>query len=615
MIQLQNISKSFGEQILLKDTGFLVGPRERIGLVGRNGSGKSTLFKMILGEEDSDGGHILIPKNYSFGYLTQHLHFTHSTVREEASSALKENEDGWKETHKIEAILFGLGFDEEALDKSPALLSGGFQIRLNLAKVLAAEPSMLLLDEPTNYLDIISTRWLARFLRQWKGELILITHDRKFMNSVCTHTVGIYQQKLRKIQGSVQKLYQTLAEEEEIILRTQQNDAKKREQLEKIIERFRYKASKASMVQSKIKAAAKLSSETERIRESKLDFEFTEAPFPGKRMVQIKDISFYYKPEQVLIPELSLEIFKGDRIAIIGPNGRGKTTLLNLITGELTPAAGSIERSPNLELNYFGQTNINRLHMENSVEEEIQLAVKDVSKGKARSLAGVMMFSGDSALKKIRVLSGGERSRVLLAKILATPCNFLLLDEPTNHLDMESIGSLIEALYEYQGAAMVVTHDEDLLHAFANRLIIFDNGKCFSFEGSYQDFLDRIGWYNEKSEQVSAISNKVTPEEKPAAATDKESRRDRAAYIETRSKIIKPLEKEAERLECEIQAFEKESERLETALIQASEASDSNLITEVSKKIAANQKQIETTYEKWDSVNSRLEETKEKYPL
>jgi ATP-binding cassette subfamily F protein 3 len=615
VIQLQNISKSFGEQILLKDTGFLVGPRERIGLVGRNGSGKSTLFKMILGEEDSDGGHILIPKNYSFGYLTQHLHFTHSTVREEASSALKENEDGWKETHKIEAILFGLGFDEEALDKSPALLSGGFQIRLNLAKVLAAEPSMLLLDEPTNYLDIISTRWLARFLRQWKGELILITHDRKFMNSVCTHTVGIYQQKLRKIQGSVQKLYQTLAEEEEIILRTQQNDAKKREQLEKIIERFRYKASKASMVQSKIKAAAKLSSETERIRESKLDFEFTEAPFPGKRMVQIKDISFYYKPEQVLIPELSLEIFKGDRIAIIGPNGRGKTTLLNLITGELTPAAGSIERSPNLELNYFGQTNINRLHMENSVEEEIQLAVKDVSKGKARSLAGVMMFSGDSALKKIRVLSGGERSRVLLAKILATPCNFLLLDEPTNHLDMESIGSLIEALYEYQGAAMVVTHDEDLLHAFANRLIIFDNGKCFSFEGSYQDFLDRIGWYNEKSEQVSAISNKVTPEEKPAAATDKESRRDRAAYIETRSKIIKPLEKEAERLECEIQAFEKESERLETALIQASEASDSNLITEVSKKIAANQKQIETTYEKWDSVNSRLEETKEKYPL
>ncbi len=614
MIQLQNISKSFGEQILLKDTGFLVGPRERIGLVGRNGSGKSTLFKMILGEEDSDGGYVLIPKNYSFGYLTQHLHFTHPTVREEASSALKENEDGWKETHKIEAILFGLGFDEDALDKSPALLSGGFQIRLNLAKVLAAEPSMLLLDEPTNYLDIISTRWLARFLRQWKGELILITHDRKFMNSVCTHTVGIYQQKLRKIQGSVQKLYQTLAEEEEIILRTQQNDAKKREQLEKIIERFRYKASKASMVQSKIKAAAKLSSDTERIRESKLDFEFTEAPFPGKRMLQIKELSFYYNPEQVLIPELSLEIFKGDRIAIIGPNGRGKTTLLNLIAGELTPVAGFIEHNPNLELNYFGQTNINRLNMENSVEEEIQLAVKDVSRGKARNLAGVMMFSGDSALKKIRVLSGGERSRVLLAKILATPCNFLLLDEPTNHLDMESIESLIEALYEYQGAAMVVTHDEDLLHAFANRLIIFDNGKCFSFEGTYQDFLDRIGWYNEKNEQASAISNRAVTEEKPAA-TDKESRRDRAAYIETRSKIIKPLEKEAETLEKNIQTLEKESGLLENQLIQASETGDSNLITEVSKKIAATQKQIEAAYEKWETVNSRLEEAKEKYPL
>lgn len=614
MIQIQNVSKSFGTQTLLKETGFLISARERIGLVGRNGSGKSTLFKMILGEEDLDGGKILIPKNYSFGYLTQHLHFNHPTVREEANSALKENEDGWKETHKVEAILFGLGFDQSALDKSPSLLSGGFQIRLNLAKVLASEPSMLLLDEPTNYLDIVSTRWLARFLRKWKGELILITHDRKFMNSVCTHTAGIYQQKLRKIQGPVQKLYQVIAEEEELVLRTKQNDAKKREQLEKVIERFRYKASKAAMVQSKIKAAERLSSETEFVRESRLDFEFTEAVFPGKRMLQIKNISFHYPASSNLIENLSLEVFKGDRIAIIGPNGRGKTTLLNLIAKELSPVIGEIEQSPNLQLNYFGQTNINRLHLENSVEEEIQLAVKDVTKGKARNLAGVMMFSGDAALKKIRVLSGGERSRVLLAKILATPCNFLLLDEPTNHLDMESIESLIEALREYNGAAMVVTHDEDLLHAFANRLVVFDNGKCFTFEGSYQDFLDRIGWHNEKNEPVTNISTEVLPEEKKTAF-GKDLRRERAAYIETRSKMIKPLEKSSEQLEKQIQVLEKTLKALEDDLIQAAENENSKQIPEISKAIAAAQKQLDDAYIKWETVNIELEEIKEKYPI
>lgn len=450
MIQIQNISKDFGTQTLFKEAGFLVAPGERVGVIGRNGSGKSTLFKIILGEEDLDGGSICIPKNYTFGHLSQHIHFTHPTVREEACSVLQENEEGWLETHKVEAILFGLGFDEESMDKSPSILSGGFQIRLNLAKVLASEPKMLLLDEPTNYLDVVSTRWLSRFLKQWKGELLLITHDRHFMDSVCTHTVGIHRQKMRKIQGTVQKLKDTIAEEEEVFIRTQENEAKKREQLEKVIDKFRFKASKAAMVQSKLKTVAKLAPIERLSHERNLDFSFTEAPFPGKRMLQIKNLSFAYPNGPQLIEDLSIEIFKGDRVGIIGPNGRGKTTLLNLIANELNACNGQIEYNPNIKTNYFGQTNINRLHLENTVEEEIQTAVPDSSRGRARSLAGLMMFSGDSALKKVRVLSGGERSRVLLGKILATSCNLLLLDEPTNHLDMESIESLIDALEDYE---------------------------------------------------------------------------------------------------------------------------------------------------------------------
>lgn len=618
MIQVQNICKDFGSQTLFKDASFLVSPGERVGLVGRNGCGKSTLFKIILKEDDLDGGVINIPKNYTFGHLSQHLHFTHPTVEEEACSVLKVNEDGWLETHKVEAILFGLGFDEKWMDKSPSLLSGGFQIRLNLAKVLASEPNMLLLDEPTNYLDIVSTRWLAKFLRSWKGELLLITHDRKFMDSVCTHTVGIHRKKMRKVQGSVAKLKETIATEEDVTLRTQENDAKKREQLEKFITRFRAQASKASAVQSKVKAVEKLSTVERFEHERSLDFMFNEAPFPGKRMMQLKNLSFCFPDGPILINDLTAEIFKGDRIGIIGPNGRGKTTLLNLIANELKPIEGSIELNPNVVLNYFGQTNINRLNLDNNVEEEIQAAVKDNARGKARSLAGLMMFSGDAALKKIKVLSGGERSRVLLGKILATACNLLLLDEPTNHLDMESIESLIDALEDYQGTAIVVTHDEELLHAFATRLIVFDGGECFMFDGTYQDFLDRVGWVDEKSDSVS----KLPPQSKsepttiiPAAGKDKDSRKARADYIAERSKVIKPLEKKLLSLEEDIKRYEAQTGPLEEDLVKASEQSNGVLIAKVAKDLDDIKVKIDGCYASWDKTNAELEIAKNQYPL
>lgn len=614
MIQIQNISKDFGSQTLFKEAGFLVAPLERVGVIGRNGSGKSTLFKIILGEEDLDGGNICIPKNYTFGHLSQHIHFTYPTVREEACSVLQENEDGWLETHKVEAILFGLGFDEESMDKSPSLLSGGFQIRLNLAKVLASEPKMLLLDEPTNYLDVVSTRWLSRFLKQWKGELLLITHDRHFMDSVCTHTVGIHRQKMRKIQGTVQKLKDTIAEEEEVFIRTQENEAKKREQLEKVIDKFRFKASKAAMVQSKLKTVAKLGPIERLSHERNLDFSFTEAPFPGKRMLQIKNLSFAYPNGPQLIEDLSIEIFKGDRIGIIGPNGRGKTTLLNLIANELKTCNGQIEYNPNIKINYFGQTNINRLNLENTVEEEIQTAVPDSSRGRARSLAGLMMFSGDTALKKVRVLSGGERSRVLLGKILATSCNLLLLDEPTNHLDMESIESLIDALGDYEGTAMVVTHDEELLHAFANRLIVFDQGICFSFEGSYQDFLETVGWKSEKKDAMTSLPL-AQIEKKETVVPNKENRKARADYIAERSRLLKPLEKELSRIEEAIKRQETLASELEEKLVLASEQNNGELITSLAKDLDENKKQTDHLYDSWEIASANHQEVSAKYPL
>ena len=640
MIQVQNVSKSFGVQVLLDGASMLVGDHERVGLVGRNGCGKSTLFKMILGQECLDGGSIDIPKKYTLGYLQQHLNFTHATVHEEACSVLKPNEDGWIEEHKVEAILFGLGFDEESMHKSPMLLSGGFQIRLNLAKVLASEPDMLLLDEPTNYLDIVSMRWLSRFLRNWKGEVLLITHDHHFMDEVCTHTAGIFRHKIRKVKGSVEKLRETVAEEEEVAQRTQENEAKKKAQLEQVIERFRYKAAKAAMVQSKIKAAAKLATGERLTHERNLDFSFTEAGFPGKRMLQIKGLSFAYPsrtedgtvqgmgPE--LITDLTMEVFKGDRIAIIGPNGRGKTTLLNLIAKELSPTAGEISHNPNLQINYFGQTNINRLNLDNTVEEEIASAIEEVAqKSRARGLAGLMMFSGDAALKKVKVLSGGERSRVLLGKILASPCNMLLLDEPTNHLDMESIESLIDALEDYEGTAMVVTHDEELLHAFATRLVVFDGGKCRIFEGTYADFLEKVGWASEKKPGGSESANikvsniDVKTDGGSASANNaaggapraKEDRKARADYIAERSKVIKPLEKKLAKLEEDIAKAEALGGELEAKLVTASESGDGNAITAIAKDMDDNKKKVDQLYEEWEKVSAELEAAKDKYPI
>ena len=503
MIALQGIMKGYGDQTLFEDISFQVNPGERVGISGRNGHGKSTLFRLILNQESPDGGRIEIPRGYTIGHLEQHFQYAHASTLEEACSVLPDLEGGYKEEYKAEEILHGLGFSEALIALDPHKLSGGYQVRLNLAKALLREPRMLLLDEPTNYLDITSSRWLERFLVNWENELMVITHDRAFMDAVCTHVVGIHRRKCRKVQGTVAKLWDAILQDEDVIIKTAASEAKKREQMEKFIARFKAQAAKAKMVQSRVKLLEKRGEPQTLAPAAKdLEFSFTPADFPAKRMLQVKDLRFRYNEDSPwLVDDLAFEVFKGERIAIIGPNGRGKTTLLNLIAGELAPKEGSVERHDSVKLAYFGQTNVQRLNVANTVEEEIMVTLdgmKNFNRGKARSLAGLMMFEGDAAMKPVKVLSGGERSRVLLAKILATPCNLLLLDEPTNHLDMESCESLVEACEEFPGAMLMVTHDEDLLRAFATRLVVFDGDRSFLFEGTYEEFLERVGWVEEK---------------------------------------------------------------------------------------------------------------------
>jgi len=496
MLQVSKLEKSYTTQVLFKDCSFALSRGERLGLVGRNGHGKSTLFRMIIGEETPDDGLIAVPRHYRVGHLQQHLDFTGKTIVEEGCLGLPADEKDF--VYKVEAILFGLGFTEKDLDRPPSDFSGGYQIRLNLAKLLVSEPDLLLLDEPTNYLDIVSVRWLQRFLQAWRNELMIITHDRQFMDSVTTHTMAIHRQKVRKVTGGTEKLYDQLLLEEEIHEKTRLNEEKKIKKVERFIERFRAQAGKAASVQSRVKQLKRKPKLEELSNIQSLDFAFSQAAFPTRIMLELSQVSFAYPGGPTLLDKVDITIDKGDRIGVIGMNGKGKSTLLKLMARELKPLSGRITSHDATRVGFFGQTNIDRLERSFSVEDEILSANPNLGRTAVRSICGVMMFSGDDATKKVEVLSGGERSRTLLGKILAQPSNLLLLDEPTSHLDMDSIEALVDAIDSYEGAVVMVTHSEMMLEVLATRLIYFQGGGVGVFDGTYPEFLERIGWDDEQ---------------------------------------------------------------------------------------------------------------------
>jgi ATP-binding cassette subfamily F protein 3 len=593
MLQVTNIEKSYGKQVLFDGVSFTINSRERVGLVGRNGHGKSTLFRMILGDEHQDAGTITMPSGYTVGHLSQHIHFTEDTVIKEACLALPRNEDHIDETYKSEAILHGLGFTNEDLDRHPSSLSGGYQVRLNLAKVLVSEPNLLLLDEPTNYLDIVSVRWITQFLRAWRNEMIIITHDRDFMDSVTTHTMIIHRCKMRKVAGGTQKLYDQILLEEEIYEKTRLNDEKKRKEVEQFINRFRAQATKASAVQSRIKALAR-HEKLDKLEEIRtLDFKFRSAPFEAKWLMTVEDLSFGFSEDGPrLIDGLSFAVAKKDRIGVIGKNGKGKTTLLNLLARELSPTSGDVKLHSNTKIAYFGQTNINRLRPEKTALQEIMDAHPDTSQGESRAICGLMMFEGDNALKKVSVLSGGEKSRVLLGKLLVSPANLLLLDEPTNHLDMESIDSLIEAIEAFDGAVIIVTHSELILEAVATKLIVYDNETVSIFEGTYLDFLERMGWSDEGAVRMKK-GEKRAPD---GSANRRDTKKLRSGIVSEKSKVLSALRKKIAAIEDAITKLEFDVEQDTQKLFEVSIKGEALAIKRLSQSVRDNKASIEARF-------------------
>jgi len=587
MIQARKLKLSYGGIPLFSDVSFTVQKGERCGLVGRNGSGKSTLFRLLIGEEIPDDGKIEIPKQYSLGFLKQEIRFQHSTLRQEALASLPQGSE--ELFYKAETILFGLGFKKEDLNRSPGEFSGGYSLRLHLATVLIKEPDCLLLDEPTNYLDIVSIRWLVRFLRAWRGELILISHDRELMDSVTTHTMGIHRQKVMKVKGSTTAFYEQIMLQEETQEKTRQNMEKKREKAQAFIDRFGVKATKARQAQSRQKMLDRLPV-LEKLKELYgLDFQFNQAPFFGQVLLEAKNLSFSYD-ETPLIQALSLSIERGERIALIGKNGRGKSTLLKLLAGAKEQTEGNIKRAEALKIGWFGETNIDKLSSAQSVFEAVAEENPTLNTTEVKAICGAMLFSGDLANKKISLLSGGEKSRVLLGKIVARPCNLLLLDEPTHHLDIESIEALIDALETFEGAFIVVTHSELILNRlYFDKLIVCRQGRQELFLGSYSEFLEKDGWH----EAVEEIKTKA---ELPPSK----------APLKTTVPFSKALNKLIHEKEQTIKRCEEGRNKLNEQLLVAIEQKESDKIHALSLSLKEEQQVVDRLYIELEELYAKL---------
>ena len=537
MLNFSSVSKRYGEQILFDNVSFQVNSQDKVGLVGPNGAGKTTVFRILVGEEGIDSGAVSKPEKLSVGYFSQDVgEMSGTTVIEEVKNnagrvsflgqelaryeALLEKADtlsddemmkvvekygevqteyqnigGYDLESRIKSILSGLGFADDEFDRPVETFSGGWKMRIALAKVLAMNPDMILMDEPTNHLDIESIEWLEGWLKSFKGALVMTSHDREFMNRIVNKIIEVAHKNITTYNGNYD-FY-----EKESVIRKEQLLASHRKQQdmlakeEEFIARFAARASHAAQVQSRVKKIDKI----ERIEippeERVMDFEFAKPARSGNDVVALKDLSKTWVrddgKEKQVFSGLNGVVQRLSKIAVVGVNGAGKSTLLKVITGQTEATTGTCTLGASIQLGYFSQHSLDLLNPKATIFEEVSSRVPDASIGFVRSLCGAFLFSGDDVHKKISVLSGGEKSRVILATLLANPVNFLVLDEPTNHLDIKSREVLLKALIKFEGTVMIVSHDRHFLRSIANKVFEVDHGKLNIFDGDYDHYREK----------------------------------------------------------------------------------------------------------------------------
>jgi ATP-binding cassette, subfamily F, member 3 len=593
MITLNHVEKQFGSRILFKDCSLQIGVRDRVGLIGPNGSGKTTLFRMILGEESVEEGEILIAKGVRIGYLPQEvislrgntvLHevlisLTNITslqdkmkILEEELSSMedpKEQERLAKEYGKLQErytllggygleaeakrILQGLGFREGDFDRLTDELSGGWLMRIALAKILLQSPDLLLLDEPTNHLDLESLIWLEEFLVNYPGAMVIVSHDRVFLNHLIDRIAEIEALKIDLYHGD----YDHYLEEKEarrlILEATYKTQQRKIEQTERFIERFRAKNTKSSQVQSRIKMLEKIERVELPEKKKEIRFHFPAPKRSGHKVVEVKNLHKSYG-ETLVYQGIDLNLYREDKVALVGPNGAGKSTLLKILAGVLDFEGGEVTLGKDVTRAYFAQHQFDILRPENTVFEEFLSVATDESQTELRTLLGTFLFSGDEIENRVSVLSGGEKSRLILAKILLKPANFLLFDEPTSHLDIPSRNVLEMALKQFQGTICLITHDRHLINQIANKVIEIDRGTPHLYPGNYDYYLYKKQLIqSEEMEKEIKVKAEVEKKEKPAQKKSKdmvkEERRKRAQEMDQFKKQLSSLEKRFQEVE------------------------------------------------------------------
>ena len=637
MLTIQDISVQFGGRILFSEMNFMVNKGDRIGLVGKNGAGKSTLLKIINSNSGFDSGSVNLQKEMKVGYLSQDIDFVKgNTVIEETEKAFErikhlqaelnslqeelvkrtdyESESylelintsseyehelnligGYTFHSHIERVLYGLGFKSEDLNKLTDTFSGGWRMRIELAKVLLSNPDVLLLDEPTNHLDIESIVWLENFLKSYSGAVILVSHDRTFLDQVTNRTIEIANSKVYDYKASYTKYLNLRKERVEQQIAIKKNQDKEIKQTEDLIDKFRYKASKAAFAQSLIKKLDKMERvEVDVVGTKKMHFSFPESKKPGKIIVEIEQLSKSYGDKKV-IQNFNFQIDRGDRLAFVGQNGQGKTTMVKCLT-DTESYQGLIKPGHNVDMSYFAQDQAELLDPQKRVIDVIEDVADDELRPRSRDMLGSFLFSGDDVEKKVAVLSGGERSRLALCKMLLQSSNFLILDEPTNHLDMVSKEVLKNALKLYKGTVIIVSHDRDFLVGLTNKVVEFRDGQIKTHLGDINDYLSY-----RNTESMREVEKRTKSHEKVLKTPmDRSDRKRLEKEIKKMSNQISKIERRIEELEGFIEQCDKD---LQNPTKADTLMSDSDFFA----KYEQSKDELDEKMSEWESLQSKME--------
>ena len=569
MVSIENISMEFSARPILNDITFLINKRDRVALIGKNGAGKTTLLRLIAGEEEPTSGQISKDKDLRIGYLPQHMiHNEGTTLRQEVDTV--RDQDDPKSIGQMEKVLIGLGFQRTDFDRPCSEFSGGWRMRIELAKILLIKPDLLLLDEPTNHLDIESIQWLEQWLLQSGSAVLLVSHDRAFLDNVTNRTIEISLGRIYDYQVSYTQFMELRKERHEQQVRAYENQQKMIQETEEFIERFRYKATKSVQVQSRIKQLEKLERlEVDLEDNSRLRLKFPPAPRSGDYPIIVEDLGKAYGDHQVF-NHATFTIRRGEKVAFVGKNGEGKSTLVKCIMQEIQDYTGTLKIGHNVKIGYFAQNQASLLDGELSVFDTIdRVAVGDI-RTKIKDILGAFMFGGEASEKKVRFLSGGERSRLAMIRLLLEPVNLLILDEPTNHLDMRSKDVLKEALMEFDGTVICVSHDRDFLAGLASKVYEFGDGKVREHLGGIYD------WLRYKKAQVEDADRSIDmvlrsgQASKQTASQESVPTAGKMDYVAQKAKAaeLRKAKKAVDEAEADIAKMENEIAEMESLLAE-----------------------------------------------